>query len=332
MVTRTLVLSLFCSLILPACASGYEDYRNIAPVYQVRNSPVPVPKPRLKPAKASKAVVRTAAKPTPKRKATKVSTTTLSATVGKGDTVYAIARRHNAAPKAIISANGLRPPYRLIPGQKLKIPATRFHTIAKGDTLYSVSRRYGTDVTQLARGNKLKAPYRVYVGQNLRFLAAEKRALPAPQSLCSATPPRSGSRFAWPVTGTVISRFGAKQGGLHNDGINIRTAEGSHVRAAEAGVVAYAGRELEGYGNLLLVRHADGWVTAYAHSQKLLVSRGDKVSRGQLIALAGKTGNVGGPQLHFEIRRKSAAVDPCAIWSGGGVILKSVCSCSLNVY
>lgn len=311
MVTRTLVLSLFCSLILPACASGYEDYRNIAPVYQVRNSPVPVPKPRLKPAKASKAVVRTAAKPTPKRKATKVSTTTLSATVGKGDTVYAIARRHNAAPKAIISANGLRPPYRLIPGQKLKIPATRFHTIAKGDTLYSVSRRYGTDVTQLARGNKLKAPYRVYVGQKLAIPGGGKAgATRTAKAYVPPPPPRSGSRFAWPVTGTVISRFGAKQGGLHNDGINIRTAEGSHVRAAEAGVVAYAGRELEGYGNLLLVRHADGWVTAYAHSQKLLVSRGDKVSRGQLIALAGKTGNVGGPQLHFEIRRKSAAVDP----------------------
>ncbi|MCW8861524.1 MAG: M23 family metallopeptidase, partial [Rhodospirillales bacterium] len=115
---------------------------------------------------------------------------------------------------------------------------------------------------------------------------------------------------AWPVQGRVISGFGPKAKGLHNDGINIAAPRGTPVRAAEEGVVAYAGNELRGFGNLLLVRHADGWVTAYAHSEKLLVERGDKVSKGQVIARVGSSGTVSSPQLHFELRKGKQAVDP----------------------
>ena len=99
-------------------------------------------------------------------------------------------------------------------------------------------------------------------------------------------------------------------GSLHNDGINISAPRGAAVRAAEDGVVAYAGNELGGYGNLVLVRHAGGWTSAYAHNEKLLVSRGNTVRRGQVIALVGSSGNVTTPQTHFELRRGARAVDP----------------------
>jgi murein DD-endopeptidase MepM/ murein hydrolase activator NlpD len=112
------------------------------------------------------------------------------------------------------------------------------------------------------------------------------------------------------VNGRIISSFGAKKGGLHNDGINIAAARGAPVRAAENGIVAYAGNELRGFGNLLLIKHADGWTSAYAHNDRLLVRRGDQVRRGQIIARVGSTGSVTSPQLHFELREGSEAIDP----------------------
>ncbi|HEV7372600.1 LysM peptidoglycan-binding domain-containing M23 family metallopeptidase [Arenibaculum sp.] len=123
-------------------------------------------------------------------------------------------------------------------------------------------------------------------------------------------PPRTASTFAWPLRGEILSDFGSKPGGLHNDGINIAAAAGTPVTAAESGIVAYAGNELRGFGNLLLIRHADGWMTAYAHLQQMQVERGARVSRGQQIGTVGSTGNVTSPQLHFEVRRGSRAVNP----------------------
>jgi murein DD-endopeptidase MepM/ murein hydrolase activator NlpD len=116
--------------------------------------------------------------------------------------------------------------------------------------------------------------------------------------------------FRWPARGRVISGAGAMSNGQQNDGINLALPEGTPVHAAEDGVVAYAGSELKGYGNLVLVRHGNGFVTAYAHASEILVKRGDQVRRGQVIAKSGQTGNVTSPQLHFEIRKGSAPVDP----------------------
>ena len=123
-------------------------------------------------------------------------------------------------------------------------------------------------------------------------------------------PPRSGSKFLWPVQGKVVAGFGAQGKGYHNDGINISAPRGAEVRAADNGVVAYAGNELRGFGNLLLIKHSGGWVTAYAHNDKLLVKRGQKVRRGQIISKVGSTGAVSRPQLHFELRKRNKAVDP----------------------
>ena len=116
--------------------------------------------------------------------------------------------------------------------------------------------------------------------------------------------------FNWPVSGRIISTFGPAAGGTHNDGINVAAPEGTTVSAAESGTVAYAGNELRGFGNLLLIKHDGGWVTAYAHNQVLLVKKGDKVRRGQAIARVGSTGGVGVPQLHFELRSGTKAIDP----------------------
>ena len=268
--------------------------------------------------------------------------------VGPGDTVYALSRRHRVSTRGIIDANGLSPPYHLRVGQIITLPRDRIHQVAPGETLNSVSRRYGVDTYVLARTNDLAPPYLIRVGQRLRIpytgpadTAQQTAALPSsvataplpapgkpapsarpvepaplkvsrpsvPQPI--ARPPvASPNGFIWPVEGRVVSAYGTKSKGLRNDGINIVAARGTPVRAAQNGVVAYAGNELRGFGNLLLIKHADGWVTAYAHNETLLVQRGDTVRQGQVVARVGSTGNVAAPQLHFEVRKGKSAVDP----------------------
>ena len=139
----------------------------------------------------------------------------------------------------------------------------------------------------------------------LSISAEEARGEPA-----AAAPLPRGGRFAWPVRGRVLAGYGVTASGSHNDGINIAAPRGTPVAAVDGGTVAYAGNELRGYGNLVLVKHASGWITAYAHLDELLVKRGDTVSRGQAIAKVGATGGVSEPQLHFELRRGKQAVDP----------------------
>jgi murein DD-endopeptidase MepM/ murein hydrolase activator NlpD len=146
--------------------------------------------------------------------------------------------------------------------------------------------------------------------------AAEAVKAPVAPAATAAEPTTTASiskeaptDFRWPAKGRVISGFGGK-GGASNDGINISLPEGTPVKAAEAGTVAYAGSELKGYGNLVLIRHPNGYVTAYAHNGELKVKRGDTVTRGQTIATSGQSGNVSTPQLHFEIRKGSTPVDP----------------------
>jgi murein DD-endopeptidase MepM/ murein hydrolase activator NlpD len=139
----------------------------------------------------------------------------------------------------------------------------------------------------------------------------ESKPSSKPDKTAAASPGQVGAgKLRWPSKGKVISGFGQRPDGTHNDGINIAVPQGTDVHAAEEGEVAYAGSELKGYGNLILVRHDNGWVTAYAHSETMLVKRGDKVRRGDVIAKAGKTGQVDQPQLHFELRQGSKPVDP----------------------
>jgi murein DD-endopeptidase MepM/ murein hydrolase activator NlpD len=129
-------------------------------------------------------------------------------------------------------------------------------------------------------------------------------------------PQVAGPTFRWPVHGKIIAGFGPRPNGQQNDGINVAVPENTPVKAAEDGVVAYAGSELKGYGNLVLIRHSNGYVTAYAHAKELMVKRGDAIKRGQVIAKSGQSGEVGSPQLHFEIRKGSNPVDPLQFLNG----------------
>ncbi|PIO96874.1 hypothetical protein CJ014_23070 [Pleomorphomonas carboxyditropha] len=155
--------------------------------------------------------------------------------------------------------------------------------------------------------------------------ASQQAALAPSQtqpSVKAATPASTGvesaadGSFRWPVRGRVISGFGVKPGGERNDGINIEVPEGTPIKAAEGGQVIYAGNELKGFGNLVLVKHSNGFVSAYAHASEVLVQRGDSILRGQTIAKVGATGNVSRPQLHFEIRNGNRPVDPLPYLSG----------------
>jgi len=247
---------------------------------------------------------------------------------GRGDTVYALARRHRVPVRALIEANKLSAPYYLNEGQRVTLPRGPTHTVQRGDTLYAIARQYQADPYALARANGLAPPYAIQAGETLLLpsrppsvVAGRDAAMAPPPTI--ATPPErapptavprppavTGDGFIWPVKGKVVSGFGSKAKGLRNDGINIAADLGAPVMASENGVVAYAGNELRGFGNLLLIKHANGWVSAYAHNERLLVKRGDAVRKGQQIATVGATGNVRNPQLHFELRRGRIAEDP----------------------
>ena len=228
--------------------------------------------------------------------------------VRRGDTVYGISRRYRVDMSVLARANGISEPYRLSVGQRLRVPvvaAVAAVVAAPPAPVKTVARakpaaRAGAAPQRRTRPTAVSAPI---PRQAIPRQAIPRQAIPKP-------PPRSKGSFLWPVQGKLVSGFGPKDDGLHNDGINIAAPRGAAVRAAGDGVVAYAGNELRGYGNLLLVRHAGGWTTAYAHNQRLLVRRGDAVRRGQVIARVGSSGNVATPQSHFELRRGARAVDP----------------------
>lgn len=250
-------------------------------------------------------------------------------TVKKGETYYSMARKYNVPLRALLAANKARPPYVLSPGDRIAIPQQQFYAVKSKDTLYSISRAHDTDVASLAKLNGLKQPYTISVGQRLQIpgqggagrarapspagktsnKVASRAVKPSAKQALPQAPKRVG-RFRVPVQGPVISSFGPKDGGLHNDGINIAARSGAPIVAAENGVVVYTGNELRGYGNLLLIRHSGGWVTAYAHISKFRVKPGTKVKQGEVIAEVGQTGNVDRPQLHFELRKGTRAVNP----------------------
>jgi murein DD-endopeptidase MepM/ murein hydrolase activator NlpD len=234
------------------------------------------------------------------------------------------------------------------PPRTVLAPASSVHIVAPGETLHSIARLYGKPVLVLAKANNIPPDTMVRVGERIIVpdvrpaaapaapraetpagpalatagsphsarLATPAAPAPSPSAVKTAEPAGGLPSFRWPVRGRVIAGFGPKPNGLQNDGINLAVPEGTPVKAAEDGVVAYAGNELKGYGNLVLVRHSNGFVTAYANASELLVKRGDEVKRGQVIAKSGQTGNVTAPQLHFEIRKGSTPVDPAQYLNG----------------
>lgn len=276
--------------------------------------------------------------------------------VMEGDTLYSISKRYAIAMPDIAYANRLSAPFYLNVGQVLRLPPPPEYRVRSGDTLFEVARIFNTSQSQIARLNDLRSPYvirpgqvlrlpsvRARVGQKMQVAAAQSRgpaqtvkpgakpAAPVRQEkvtakaqaaqkkyrVTKAPPKRSSSKFLQPVEGRTVSSFGPKENGLHNDGINIAAPKGSPVRAAENGVVVYAGNELKGSGNLVLVRHDGGYMTAYAHMDDILIKRGATIKRGQTLGTVGQTGSVSSPQLHFEVRKGTRAINPKKYLTGG---------------
>ncbi len=261
-----------------------------------------------------------------------------------GDTVSGLAQRYGVPMQQIVRLNRLEPPYRIYVGQVLEIgppppaPGGRIHRVRRGETLSLIAGRYGLRLGDLLAANPGIDPDRLLVGQRIRLPASQDppppvvAARPAASPSAAAdpdapppvtaeayrrasetpAPPLSREGFLWPVEGPVVAAFGPKANGLRNDGVNIAAPEGTPVRAAESGVVVYAGEAIPAFGRMLMLRHDGGWLTAYAHNATLLVTVGDVVRRGQVIARVGATGDVSSPQLHFQVRKGTEPVDPVA--------------------
>jgi len=278
-------------------ANGYKGPRALSPGQQLI-----MPRPTATAAApASKAVAATSAAPSVH-------------VVNRGDTLLSIARRNHVSVAELAKANSLDASAKLKLGMKLTVPGAKTAAVAPA-AQPAASAQPAT--VAMPPATKLAAA----TGdpqQKVRLASATT----TPAEVSAETPVKASEAtgalptFRWPVRGKVITSYGAKTNGKANDGINLAVPEGTPVKAAEDGVVAYSGNELKGYGNLVLVRHSNGYVTAYAHASELLVKRGDTIKRGQIIAKSGQSGEVGSPQLHFEIRKGSSPVDPLQFLNG----------------
>ncbi len=286
-------------------ANGYKGPRALSPGQQLiiprQAAAVAAPAPVLA-APVSKPVATTAAASVH--------------TVNRGDTLMSIARRNHISAAELAQANNLDTSAKLSLGMKLTVPGAK--SAATAPVMQPVTTQPVAAVAAPATKVVASAvpPQSARLAQATTNVTEEKPAaaeVPAvkPGEATGALP-----TFRWPVRGKVITSYGAKTNGKANDGINLAVPEGTPVKAAEDGVVAYSGNELKGYGNLVLVRHSNGYVTAYAHASELMVKRGDTIKRGQIIAKSGQSGEVGSPQLHFEIRKGSSPVDPLQFLNG----------------
>jgi murein DD-endopeptidase MepM/ murein hydrolase activator NlpD len=278
--------------------------------------------------------------------------------VRPGESIFEVAERVRTPIRAIIDLNGLQPPYDVTPGSTLKIPPPVVYTVKAGDTFLSLSRRFSIDPRSLANLNDLTLESPLKAGQRLALpsLVKDKAALPpttvatAPvrpvtpgalpskpvrpastaqassaASLSEPDPPPVNAvaagkgKFAWPIKGDILSAYGPKGPGQRNDGVNIAAKEGDIVRAAAAGAVVYAGNSVPGFGNLVVVKHPGGWTSLYGNLGKMSVKIGSPVGQGDQVGVAGTSGSVDRPQVHFEVRyaatpqEKARPVDPQAL-------------------
>ena len=233
--------------------------------------------------------------------------------VARGDTLYSLSRKYSVPVNDLAVMNNLTPPFNLTVGQKIRVPnlaRVSVEQVRTDDVKVAVKSTNATVQTQPQQKRDAKT-----IAEKV---GAEKKVVATPVKKISSDPTkklpkinaRSSSKFSWPVRGKILSNYGAKSSGLFNDGINIGATRGTAVKAAENGVVAYAGNEVKGMGNLIIIQHEDGWMTVYAHMDSMVVRRGARVSVGQQIGTVGKTGKVDSPQLHFEIRKGTKAYNP----------------------
>jgi lipoprotein NlpD len=270
--------------------------------------------------------------------------------VARGDTLRSIAARTGAGIDAIARVNGLPPPYVIRAGQRLTIPGGRYHLVRAGESGIAIARAYGVEWSRIVAANGLEEPYLLRAGQRIlvpgsnagspslaerasaftldiddiltggepaaapdqvaaRPVATPRRTLP-PTEVVAAPTRLTGGAFLWPVDGRVVKRFGPGKSGERNDGIKIAVPPGTPIRATADGVVAYVGDGIAALGGLVIIRHGSSWTSVYGHASKLLVQRGQKVKRGQTVALSGETGFADQPEVHFELRKGRTPVDP----------------------
>jgi len=302
--------------------------------------------------------------------------------VRRGDHIDALARAFGTSRDVIRDANHLRAPYKVHPGQILRVPVAKAYVAENGDTLDGVARRFSVEADELAELNHVSQRAPLRAGQRIGLPSSMRDRGPlqahaayaeyAPRwgrtsgyvapaahpGLMPLTPDHPGAqtrpsagyatsgppvapseaaaplsdtdisaaakgRFVWPVRGDIVGKFGPAGVGRRNDGVDIKAAQGSTVAAAAPGEVVYAGNQVPGFGNLVLIKHADGWVTAYAHLDQVDVQMKDEVTQGQVVGTVGATGGVTSPQLHFEVRYapspadKARPIDPTLVLPQG---------------
>ncbi|MBS0538549.1 MAG: M23 family metallopeptidase [Proteobacteria bacterium] len=241
-------------------------------------------------------------------------------TVKSKDTVDSIASRYGVSSQTIIERNNLKAPYRLTPGTSLQVPGARVVMPSSGDTSVA-SAETRPSAPGGARGAVQKqtlAPPPGTQGETTREPPNPARPAagePTPLSPAAAEVPAGPPpRFAWPAHGKILATYGTGAGGQKNDGIDIAVEKGAPIKAADGGTVLYAGSDVAQLGNLLLIRHSGGYITAYGNNEQLLVKKDETVKKGQVIAKGGSTANVASPRLHFEIRRGgSKTADPISM-------------------
>jgi len=299
-------------------ANGYKGPRTLSPGQQLiiphPGATAAAPAPALAPVAAAPAMAP-AAKPV-----AAVAAPPSTHFVNHGDTLASIARKNHISAAELARANGLDPSAKLKLGTRLTVPGAKTAAVAAPVAAAPVAAAPVAGTLQPvaaapAPAMKMAAAAPVQSARLAQATAnVEEKPAETPAKAAEAT--GALPTFRWPVRGKVVTSYGAKTNGKSNDGINLAVPEGTPVKAAEDGVVAYSGNELKGYGNLVLVRHSNGYVTAYAHASELLVKRGDTIKRGQVIAKSGQSGEVASPQLHFEIRKGSNPVDPLQFLNG----------------
>jgi murein DD-endopeptidase MepM/ murein hydrolase activator NlpD len=291
-------------------ANGYRGPRTLSPGQQLI-----IPRPTA--VVAAPVVAPVPALAAPASRAGAVAAAPSIHVVNRGDTLLSIARRNHVPVAELARANHLEPSTKIKLGMKLSVPGAKTAALAPAAqpamaavAVQPAAAMAPPPTTRMAAAGG--APQSARLAQATATVEDAANASPVKAADATGALPT----FRWPVRGKVITSYGAKTNGKSNDGINLAVPEGTPVKAAEDGVVAYSGNELKGYGNLVLVRHSNGYVTAYAHASELLVKRGDTIKRGQIIAKSGQSGEVGSPQLHFEIRKGSSPVDPLQFLNG----------------
>jgi murein DD-endopeptidase MepM/ murein hydrolase activator NlpD len=241
--------------------------------------------------------------------------------VGANESLYDVATRYQIPLRALIDQNHLEPPYALAPGRVIELPPPNVHVVRDGESFEDIARDYNIDLRSLALLNRMQPPYVVRGGDRVVLPAMARADLgataPVPADSTSIANIPAGEapvvqgrgRFAWPLRGQIVARFGAQNGGGQLDGIEIAGREGAPIVAAADGEVVYAGSDLPAYGTIVLVRHADDLVTAYAYARRATVREGDRVRAGQTIAELGPRAS-GRAALLFQVRRGSTPVDP----------------------